>query len=87
MLNNALKKIVDLIPLLILAGVVWLGATCYSEHKLHVQSDENLTNLTGALVEVIRGQQGGGGQAEPGSRGNPDSALTNPTQELPTPNP
>ena len=87
MLKDALRKLVDMIPLLILAGVVWLCAASYSEHKLHVQSDENLTSLTNALVEVIRGQQGGGGQAGPGSRGNPDSALTNPTQELPTPRP
>ena len=83
MLKEALKKLVDAIPLLILAGAVWLGATAYTEHKAHRLAEDNLTNLTQALVNMIQ-QQSGGGQTT-GSRGNPDSALTNPTQELPTP--
>ena len=85
MIRNALKKLIDLIPLLVLAGVVWLGATAYYEHKSHRLAEDNLTTLTQALVDVIRAQQGGGGQEASGARGNPDSALTNPTQELPSP--
>ncbi len=77
MLRNALKKLTDLIPLLVLAGVVWLGATAYYEHQSHRLAEDNLTSLTEALVELVRDQSGGGQQ------GNPNSALTNPTQELP----
>lgn len=85
MIKIALEKLVDLIPLLVLAGVVWLSATAYYEHQSHRLVEEDLNNLTGALVDVIRAQQGGGGQDVSGARRNPDSALTNPTQELPSP--
>ncbi len=78
MIRNALKKLIDLIPLLVLAGVVWLGATAYYEHQSHRLAEDNLTTLTQALVDVIRAQQDGGGQ-----RDNPNSALKNPTRELP----
>lgn len=76
-----LDRLIDSLPLIILAAVMWFGSYGYTQHKLHVQADENLSVLTEALVNLIQQQQGGGGQGIP----NPDSALVNPTQELPTP--
>ena len=83
MIKDALKKLVDLIPLLVLAGVVWLGATAYYEHQSHRLTEDNLVKLSQALIDVIQ-QKSGGGQATVVNPGNPDSALVNPTQELPT---
>lgn len=62
MYKKLVDKLIELIPIFTIAAVVWLGATAYTEHKLHVEADANNTALTEALVGLIQAQQGGGGQ-------------------------
>lgn len=77
LLKDSLKKVVEAIPLLILGGAIWLGATAYQEHKSHKLVEEQLQQLVQALVESIRANQqpqqvGGGGQ---------DGQVESPTEE------
>lgn len=66
MYKKLLEKLIESIPILVIAGIVWFAATSYNERQLHIQADENLTTLTEALTGLIQAQQGGGGrQANP----------------------